>query len=146
MQAMQAAEQQAALRTRDEQREYERAQVATHYENSPEVFSLVLDSALAYSTGIYVTPQDELEAAQQRKFAYIHRLLSIRPGERVLDVGCGWGSNLLYLASRTNAIFHGITLSSPQAEELLRRASARGLRNKVPIDLSPVADPALPPP
>jgi cyclopropane-fatty-acyl-phospholipid synthase len=142
---MQAAEQQAALRTRDEQREYERAQVANHYENSPEVFSLVLDSALTYSTGIYVTPDDELEAAQQRKFAYIRRLLSIAPGERVLDVGCGWGSNLLYLASQTDAFFHGITLSSRQAEELLRRAGARKVLDRVQIDVCHVEDLVLAP-
>src|SRR4030095_1664597 len=94
MLTMQAAEREAAQRSREEQREYERAQVAAHYENSPEVFSMVLDSALTYSTGIYVRPDDDLETAQQRKFAYIRRLLAIQPGEQALDIGCGWGRHL----------------------------------------------------
>jgi cyclopropane-fatty-acyl-phospholipid synthase len=145
MTATQPVEQEAAVRTKQQQREYERAQVAAHYQNSPEVFSLVLDSALTYSTGIYISPEDDLETVQQRKFAYIQRLLAIQPGERVLDVGCGWGSNLLYLAAHTDGIFHGVTLSSRQAEELLRRARSRGLQDRVKIEVCHVEDLALPP-
>jgi cyclopropane-fatty-acyl-phospholipid synthase len=144
MLTMQAAEQEASLRTKQEQREYEREQVAAHYENSPEVFSLVLDSALTYSTGIYTRRDEDLETAQQRKFAYVRRLLAIQPGERVLDVGCGWGSNLLYLAAHTAGTFHGITLSSQQAKELLRRAEDRGLRGRVQVDVCHVEDLDLP--
>lgn len=145
MLAMQAAEQEASLRTKQEQREYERQQVAAHYQNNPEIFSLVLDSALTYSTGIYVRPDEDLETAQQRKFAYVKRLLGIQPGERVLDVGCGWGSNLLYLAARTAGLFHGITLSSQQAAELQRRAADRGLQDRIQIDVCHVEDLDLPP-
>jgi cyclopropane-fatty-acyl-phospholipid synthase len=141
---MQAAEREAAQRSREEQREYERAQVAAHYENSPEVFSMVLDSALTYSTGIYVRPDDDLETAQQRKFAYIRRLLAIQPGEQALDIGCGWGSNLLYLAAHTAGAFQGVTLSSQQAEELRRRARARGLQDRVRIEVCHVEDLDLP--
>jgi len=144
MSIMQAVERAAALRTKEEQREYERAQVAAHYENSPEVFSLVLDSALTYSTGIYVGPDDDLETAQQRKFAYVHRLLAIQPGERVLDIGCGWGSNLLYLAAHTAGDFQGLTLSSQQAAELRRRANDRGLQDRVRIEVRHVEDLNLP--
>jgi cyclopropane-fatty-acyl-phospholipid synthase len=140
-----AAELQAARRTREEQREHERAQVAAHYEHSPEVFSLVLDSALTYSTGVYVHAGEDLEAAQQRKFAYVRRLLDIQPGETVLDVGCGWGSNLLSLAAHTEGRFHGITLSARQREELLRRARQRGLEEKVRVDVCHVEDLALSP-
>jgi cyclopropane-fatty-acyl-phospholipid synthase len=142
---MQQAEQEASLRSKQEQREYEREQVAAHYENSPEVFSLVLDGALTYSTGMYVRPDEDLETAQQRKFAYVRRLLGIQPGEQVLDVGCGWGSNLLYLARHTAGTFHGITLSSEQAKELRRRAADRGLQDRVQVDVCHVEDLDLPP-
>lgn len=136
----QEAERQAARRSALAQREFEREQVAAHYQESPDVFSLVLDSALTYSTGIYLHPDEDLETAQRRKFEHVASLLSIGPGERVLDVGCGWGSNLLYLAAHTEGQFHGITLSSKQAEELLRRARARGLEDRVRIDVCHVED------
>jgi cyclopropane-fatty-acyl-phospholipid synthase len=135
----------AAARTKEEQREYERAKVAEHYDHNPEVFSLVLDSALAYSTGIFLGAQEDVETAQQRKFDYVCRLLDIQPGECVLDIGCGWGSNLLYLAAHTKGSFHGITLSSQQRLELLRRAAASGLDHKIRVDLCHVEDLALPP-
>jgi cyclopropane-fatty-acyl-phospholipid synthase len=135
-----SAELEAARRTRDEQREHERAQVALHYEHSPGVFSLVLDRALTYSTAVYVHAGEDLETAQQRKFAYVKSLLAVRPGEQVLDIGCGWGSNLLYLAAHTQGRFHGITLSGRQREELLRRARERGLDDRVHVDLCHVQD------
>jgi cyclopropane-fatty-acyl-phospholipid synthase len=135
-----AAEQQAARRTAAEQREFERERVAAHYENSPEVFSLVLDRALTYSTGVYVHPGEDLETAQQRKFGYVASLLAIRPGETVLDVGCGWGSNLLYLAAHTQGLFHGITLSARQRDELRRRAAERGLEDRVRVTVCHVEE------
>ncbi len=136
----QEAERQAARRSALAQREFERQQVAAHYQESPEVFSLVLDSALTYSTGIYLRPGEDLETAQRRKFEHVASLLSIEPGERVLDVGCGWGSNLLYLAAHSEGLFHGITLSAKQAEELLRRARERGLEDRVCVDVCHVED------
>ena len=140
----QAAERDAARRTGAEQREFERAQVASHYEHSPEIFSLVLDRALTYSTGIWARPDDDLEAAQRRKFERVEKLLAIGRGDRVLDVGCGWGSNLLHLAARTGGAFHGITLSARQRGELLARAAARGLGDRVRVDVCHVEDLALP--
>jgi cyclopropane-fatty-acyl-phospholipid synthase len=144
MNATTAAERLAALRTKADQREHERSEVAAHYEHHPEIFSRVLDSQLTYSTGIFRAPDDDLETAQQRKFARIQEILSIRPGDRVLDVGCGWGSNLLYLAQHTQGSFHGITLSAQQRAVVLERARERGLTPRVRIDLCHVEDLALP--
>jgi cyclopropane-fatty-acyl-phospholipid synthase len=145
MQATTAAEREAALRTRDQQREHERAEVAAHYEHHPEIFSLVLDSQLTYSCGIFLKPDEDLETAQQRKFAYVRQLLDIRPGEQVLDAGCGWGSLLLNLAEHTQGAIRGITLSSRQREEALRRAAERGILDRVRIDLCHIEDLNLPP-
>jgi cyclopropane-fatty-acyl-phospholipid synthase len=145
MNATTAAERNAALRTKVQQREHERSQVAAHYEHHPEIFSRVLDSQLTYSTGIFLHAGDDLETAQHRKFARIQDMLSIGPGDKVLDVGCGWGSNLLYLAQHTQGSFHGITLSAQQRSVLLERARERGLGARVEIDQCHVEDLALPP-
>jgi cyclopropane-fatty-acyl-phospholipid synthase len=104
----------------------------------------VLDSALTYSTGIFLSPSDDLETAQRRKFDYIRRLLDIQPGERVLDASCGWGSNMLYLAAHTEGVLHGVTLSARQRGELVRRAQERGLAHKISVDVCHLEELALP--
>ncbi len=127
------------------QREHERQAVAAHYENHPEIFSLVLDRRLAYATGIFEAESEELETAQARKYAWIADQLAIRPGERVLDVGCGWGSNLLYLAEHTAGSFRGVTLSARQRDEALARAQRGGVADRVQIDVAHIEDVELHP-
>ena len=127
------------------QREFERREVAAHYEHDPEIFSLVLDRRLAYSTGIYLNPDDDLEAAQARKFEHIRKLLQIKPGEKVFDAGCGWGSVLLYLAEHTAGEFQGVTLSGQQRAVALSRASGRDWCERVSIDVRHVEEAELEP-
>lgn len=134
------AEREANARTAAEQREHERRVVAEHYEHDPEIFSMVLDRRLAYATGVFNDPSEDLETAQERKYNRILTKLNIRPGERVLDVGCGWGSNLLYLAQHTRGDFHGITLSARQRAVALERAREWGVADRVRIDLCHVED------
>ncbi|WP_437744950.1 class I SAM-dependent methyltransferase [Sorangium sp. So ce302] len=134
------AEREAAVRTPEEQREHERREVAAHYQNDPEIFSMVLDSRLAYATGIFLDPAESLEKAQERKYDWVRRELDIHPGERVLDVGCGWGSNLIYLAEHTGGSFQGVTLSDKQRQEALRRADRAGVASRVRIDLAHIED------
>jgi cyclopropane-fatty-acyl-phospholipid synthase len=138
-------EQEALRRSPEEQREYERREVAAHYEHDPEIFSLVLDSQLTYSTGIFVGPHENLEAAQRRKFAHVRGLLRLRPGDYVFDAGCGWGSILLDVAEHTGARVHGITLSAKQREVALARARARGIADRVRIDVEHIGDVRLEP-
>jgi len=137
-------EHEADARGRDRQREHERAQVAAHYENDPEIFGLVLDRRLAYATGMFASDGEDLEAAQARKYAWIRDQLAVAPGKRVLDVGCGWGSNLLYLAEHTGADVWGITLSARQRDEALARAARAGVADRVRIDVAHFEDVALP--
>ncbi len=139
------AEREAMERSPEEQREHERRMVAEHYQHDVEIFSLVLDSRLAYATGVFHSPDEDLETAQRRKFARIEAKLAIKPGERVLDVGCGWGSNLLYLAEHTKGDFLGITLSERQRDEALQRARAAGVADRVRIEVRHVEDLALEP-
>ena len=138
-------ERDATRRSADEQREFERAKVAEHYEHDPEIFSLVLDSQLAYSTGIFLRPDEDLETAQQRKFAHIRALLRLQPGDRVFDAGCGWGSVLLHLAQHAGAQVHGITLSAKQREVALDRARLRGIADRVRIDVTHIGEVELEP-
>jgi cyclopropane-fatty-acyl-phospholipid synthase len=134
------AEREATARSAETQREHERRAVAEHYEHNPEIFSMVLDSRLTYSTGIFARPDEDLEAAQDRKMARIASLVDIQPGERVLDIGCGWGSVLLYLAEHTQGHFHGITLSEKQRAVALDRARQKGVDGRVRIDLRHVEE------
>lgn len=139
------AEREAMARTHAEQVEHERAQVAAHYQHDPEIFQMVLDSRLAYATGVFHGPDEDLETAQTRKYERIRQKLAIQPGERVLDVGCGWGSNLLYLAQHTGGEFQGITLSAKQRDEALARARAWDVAHRVKIDICHVEDLAIEP-
>jgi cyclopropane-fatty-acyl-phospholipid synthase len=134
------AEREALSRSAIDQIEHERVQVAAHYEHDPAIFSMVLDSRLAYATGVFEDPGEDLETAQQRKFARIKEKLAIAPGEHVLDVGCGWGSNLLYLAQHTEGLFHGITLSEKQREIALARACEWNIAARVQIDVRHVEE------
>src|SRR5690348_7341471 len=122
-------EREAARRSPEEQREHERREVANHYEHNAEIFQMVLDRRLAYSVGIFHSPDEDLETAQERKYARVMTKLDIRPGERVLDIGCGWGSILLYLAEHTQGEFHGVTLSAKQRELALARAKAANVQD-----------------
>jgi cyclopropane-fatty-acyl-phospholipid synthase len=132
------AEREAMQRSREEQRAHEAREVAQHYEHNPEIFKLVLDKRLAYATGVFHSLEEDLETGQERKFARVKAKLDIKPGEKVLDVGCGWGSLLLYLAQNTDGIFHGITLSEKQREVALERARQWGVAERVRVDLTHV--------
>jgi cyclopropane-fatty-acyl-phospholipid synthase len=127
-------------RTIEEQREYERNAVAEHYEHDPEIFGLVLDGRLGYATGIFQDPAEDLETAQVRKYRWIADRLDIQPGDDVLDVGCGWGSNLLHLAEVTQGTFHGVTLSPKQQAYTLDRARERGIADRVRVDEMHIED------
>jgi cyclopropane-fatty-acyl-phospholipid synthase len=138
-------ERDALRRSPDEQREFERRNVASHYEHDPEIFSLVLDSQLTYSTGLFLRAEEDLETAQTRKFAHVRDLLRLQPGEKVFDAGCGWGSILLNLAEHTEAEVHGITLSDKQREVALRRARERGIEDRVRIEVRHIGEVDLAP-
>lgn len=142
---MPRSERDAMTRSTLDQREHEREKVAEHYQNDPEIFRRVLGRQMAYSVGVFEEPEEGLEQAQDNKLARIRARLDVRPGDRVLDVGCGWGSVLVDLAEHTGAHVHGITLSARQREVALARAHAVGAADRVKIDLCHVEELALAP-
>ncbi|HWI09674.1 MAG TPA: cyclopropane-fatty-acyl-phospholipid synthase family protein, partial [Solirubrobacteraceae bacterium] len=110
--------------------------VRHHYDVHPGFFALFLDSSLTYSCAIFEDPardDEPLERAQQRKLETVCRKLALAPRERVLDVGCGWGSFPLHAALHHGASVVGITLSEPQANVARERAAAAGVGDRVEI-------------
>jgi cyclopropane-fatty-acyl-phospholipid synthase len=107
--------------------------VRHHYDVSNEFFSLFLDESMTYSCAVFSRGAETLEAAQEEKLEMVARKLALKEGDRVLDVGCGWGSFPLWAATRHGASVLGITLSPPQAERARQRAEAAGVGDRVEI-------------
>jgi cyclopropane-fatty-acyl-phospholipid synthase len=107
--------------------------VRHHYDVSNEFFSLFLDDSMTYSCAVFSRGAQTLEEAQEEKLEMVCAKLALQEGERVLDVGCGWGSFPLWAATRHGARVLGITLSPPQAEKARQRAAAAGVGDRVEI-------------
>jgi cyclopropane-fatty-acyl-phospholipid synthase len=107
--------------------------VRHHYDLPPEFFQLFLGESLAYSCAIFSTGAQTLEEAQRAKLDLVCTKLDLKPGQRVLDVGCGWGSWAVYAAKEYGVHVTGITLSEPQARIARERADAAGVGSLVEI-------------
>jgi cyclopropane-fatty-acyl-phospholipid synthase len=110
--------------------------VRHHYDVSNDFFALFLDDSMTYSCAVFEDPSSDgepLERAQERKLEMVCTKLALREGDRVLDVGCGWGSFPLHAATRHGASVVGITLSEPQAARARERAAAAGVADRVEI-------------
>lgn len=105
--------------------------VRHHYDVGNEFFALFLDETMTYSCAIFSRGATTLEEAQVAKRELICTKLALQPGERVLDVGCGWGAWAIHAAQRHGVEVLGITLSPPQAAEARRRAEAAGVADRV---------------
>jgi cyclopropane-fatty-acyl-phospholipid synthase len=125
----------AELRPRGRRHSPERDAQAVrhHYDVSNEFFALFLDSSLTYSCGIFSRGASTLDEAQKEKLELVCAKLALKPGDRVLDVGCGWGSFAIHAAAEHGASVVGITLSQPQASLATRRVAEAGLADRVEI-------------
>ncbi len=112
-----------------------RRNVAHHYDLSNRFYRLFLDADMQYSCAYFQRPEMSLEEAQQAKKRHIAAKLLLRPGMRVLDIGCGWGGLALYLAERFDVEVTGLTLSTEQLELARERAVRRGLADRVRFEL-----------
>jgi cyclopropane-fatty-acyl-phospholipid synthase len=128
----------AELRPRGKRhtRERDARAVRHHYDVSNEFFKLFLGEAMTYSCAIFSRGATTLEEAQQAKLEIVCAKLGLEPDERVLDVGCGWGSFAIHAASNHGVKVLGITLSEPQAAEARRRVAERGLEDRVEIQVA----------
>jgi cyclopropane-fatty-acyl-phospholipid synthase len=107
--------------------------VRHHYDVSNDFFRLFLGETMAYSCAIFSRGAATLEEAQLTKLDLVCQKLALQPGERVLDVGCGWGSFVLHAAREYGVHVTGITLSEPQARYARDRAAEAGLADQVDI-------------
>ena len=107
--------------------------VRHHYDLPPEFFKLFLGETLAYSCAIFSRGATTLEEAQRTKLDVVCAKLNLQAGQRVLDVGCGWGSWVIHAAREYDVHVTGITLSEPQARIARERAAAAGVADKVDI-------------
>src|SRR6266436_5028821 len=108
-----------------------RRNVAHHYDLSEELYASFLDQDRQYACAYFRDGTDDLDAAQLDKKRYIAAKLLIRPGQRVLDIGSGWGGLALFLAGECGATVTGLTLSREQHKVATRRAAAAGLSDRV---------------
>src|SRR6516225_1519550 len=104
---------------------------AHHYDLSDQLYELFLDQDRQYSCAYFSDRGDSLDTAQLNKKRHIAAKLLIRPGQRVLDIGSGWGGLALYLASDCGTDVTGLTLSVEQHRVATRRAAAAGLSDRV---------------
>jgi cyclopropane-fatty-acyl-phospholipid synthase len=111
----------------------DRRAVRHHYDISNRFYSLVLGPSLVYSCAYFATPEDTLEVAQARKLDLICRKLALKAGDRLLDIGCGWGSLLIHAAAHYGVRGLGVTLSGPQAELARARIAEAGLARRIEI-------------
>ena len=98
-----------------------------HYDLPPEFFELWLDPRMMYSCAYFAKGDDtDLNAAQNSKLEYVAKKLRLRPGEHLLDIGCGWGGLIVYAAQQYGVQAHGVTLSLRQAEVARKRIHDAG--------------------
>lgn len=108
----------------------DREAIQYHYDASNEFYRLWLDRRMVYSCAYFKTGAEELELAQEQKLDHICRKLRLRPGDRLLDVGCGWGALILHAAQHYGVDATGITLSTNQQALAAERIREAGLQDR----------------
>ena len=113
----------------------DRAAISHHYDVGNDFYALLLGPTLVYSCAYFATPETSLDDAQVAKLDLVCRKLDLRPGMRLLDVGCGWGSLVLHAAANYGVDAVGVTISPEQADLARRRITKAGLGDRVEIRL-----------
>ena len=120
-----------------------RAAISFHYDVSNEFYRLWLDEERVYSCGYFTSADESLDHAQRNKLEHVCRKLRLQPGERLLDIGCGWGALVCWAARHYGVRAHGITLSRAQFDYARRRIRAEGLQDRVTVELRDYRDLAV---
>lgn len=109
--------------------------IEQHYDLGNDFFALWLDKTMSYSCAYFINPDDNLEQAQYNKIEYILKKLNLRHGERLLDIGCGWGGLIISAAKKYGVNALGITLSEEQYKKTKERIKEMGLQDKVDVKI-----------
>jgi len=112
-----------------------RQNVQHHYDLSAELYDQFLDSDRQYSCAYFRNKQDDIETAQLNKKQHLASKLLLKPGQKVLDIGCGWGGLAIYIAQHFDVEVTGVTLSDEQLKLAQKRVRQAGLQDKVKIKL-----------
>lgn len=121
-------------------RRMNREAIRFHYDVSNEFYKLWLDERMIYSCAYFAHADDSLEIAQQNKLDLICRKLRLKQGERMLDIGCGWGALAIWAAQNYGVHVHGVTLSRNQYDHAMQKVRELGLKDKVVIELKDYRD------
>ncbi|MBB5939158.1 class I SAM-dependent methyltransferase [Streptomyces zagrosensis] len=111
----------------------DRAAISHHYDVGNDFYELLLGPSMVYSCAYWESPGTALDDAQRAKLDLVCRKLGLQPGQRLLDVGCGWGSMVLHAAREYGVRAVGITLSQEQAEYARKRVAEEGLADRIEI-------------
>lgn len=114
--------------------EDERGQTNQHYDRDPSFFRLFLDKTMKYSSGLFLREHDSLDDAQRQKMEFVARQMGLQGGERVLDIGCGWGALMFHLALDLGCEVVGLTPSPAQARFIATRAAELGVADRVTVE------------
>ena len=114
--------------------------VAHHYDLGNDFYRLFLDRNMLYSCAYFTGPEETLEEAQRNKLRLLAAKLCLKPGQKILDIGCGWGDMALYLAKMEDVEVLGVTLSKEQHALATERAAAEGLSDRVRFELRDYRD------
>jgi cyclopropane-fatty-acyl-phospholipid synthase len=123
----------ARLRGRRHSLERDAASISHHYDVSNDFYRLFLGPTMTYSCAVFATPDTPLDEAQEAKYELICTKLGLRPGHRLLDVGCGWGGMVLHAARHHGVSAVGVTISAEQAALARARVAAAGLGGRVEV-------------
>ncbi len=114
--------------------------IAAHYDLGNDFYGLWLDETMTYSSALFTTGQESLEAAQRAKYASMVDRIGAKPGEHVLEIGCGWGGFAEYAAGERGLRVTGLTISQAQRDFAVERIARAGLSDRVEIKLMDYRD------
>jgi cyclopropane-fatty-acyl-phospholipid synthase len=130
----------ARLRGRLHSLRRDKQAIQHHYDVSNRFYRLVLGPTMVYSCAYFASEDEDLDSAQERKLDVVCRKLNLQPDERLLDVGCGWGSLVIHAATHYGVRAVGVTISPAQAELARERVREAGLSDRVEIRLADYRD------
>ncbi len=117
-----------------------RRNIAAHYDLGNEFYRLWLDPTMTYSAALFADPGETLEAAQERKYARMAEIASLRPEHEVLEIGCGWGGFCVWAACEIGCRVTAVTISQSQYDYAKARIAAAGLSDRVEVRLQDYRD------